>query len=69
MSTTTPTIVGGGFEFYDFVSVQALVNVTALERDLGEAPWVMSVGFDAVRFGVFMRDLATRLFYPNILEE
>lgn len=61
-------IAGGGFEFYDFVSVQALVNLSALDGDLAQAPWVLSVGFDTVRFGFFMRDLGTRLFRRNALD-
>ena len=46
-------VTGGGLEFYDFVSVQALVNVSALGRDLYEAPWVLAIGFDAVQLGLF----------------
>ena len=49
------TIAGGGFEFYDFISVQALANVTALSRDLEEAPWVLAIGFDPVQFALFTR--------------
>jgi hypothetical protein len=62
------TIAGGGFEFYDFVSVQALVNLSSLNRDLSEAPWVLAVGFDAVQFGLFTRDVGTRLFRKNTLD-
>lgn len=61
-------IAGGGFEFYDFVSVQALVNLSALDGDIAQAPWVLSVGFDTVRFGFFMRDLGTRLLRKNHLD-
>ncbi|MES2642907.1 MAG: hypothetical protein V4850_25710 [Myxococcota bacterium] len=63
------TIAGGGFEFYDFVSVQGLVNFSSLGRDLSEAPWVLAVGFDAVQFGLFTRDVGARLLRKNTLDE
>lgn len=62
-------IAGGGLELYDFVSVQTLVNVSAVRGDLAQAPWVLSVGFDAVQFGLFTRDLGSRVFYKNGVEE
>ncbi|HND34391.1 MAG TPA: hypothetical protein PLA94_30525, partial [Myxococcota bacterium] len=47
----TSIISGGGFEFYDFFSIQALVNLSALRGNIAQAPWVMAIGFDPVRFG------------------
>ncbi len=63
------TIAGGGFEFYDFVSLQALVNLSSLDRDVHEAPWVLAIGFDAVQFGLFTRDVGARLLRKNTLDE
>ena len=64
----TSIISGGGFEFYDFLSIQALVNISALGGDIAQAPWVMAIGFDPVRFGLFMERLGTRLFWNNELD-
>jgi hypothetical protein len=64
----TSIISGGGFEFYDFFSIQALVNLSALGGDIAQAPWVMAIGFDPVRFGLFMESLGTRLFWNNELD-
>lgn len=62
------TVAGGGFEFYNFFSIQTLVNVTALSRDMEEAPWVLALGFDPVQFALFTRGVGTRIFLPNRLD-
>lgn len=61
-------IIGGGVELYDFVSVQALVNLTSLGRDMSEAPAVLAIGFDPVQFGLFTRDVGARIFRRNTLD-
>ncbi len=65
----TSIISGGGFEFYDFFSIQALVNLSALRGDIAQAPWVMAIGFDPVRFGFFMEGLGRRIFWNNELDQ
>ncbi len=62
------TLAGGGFEFYDFVSVQALVNLSSLGRNLSEAPWALAIGFDPVQFGLFTRGIGTRVLQKNTLD-
>ncbi len=60
-------LVGGGVEFYDFLSLQLMGNVSALGRTREESSYALSVGFDAVRFGRFTADATTRLLFKNEL--
>ena len=58
-------LAGVGVELYDFVSVQALANLSALSRNLAETPSAVAIGFDAVTFGVWTRDAGRRLLRWN----
>jgi hypothetical protein len=62
-------LVGGGMEFFGFVSMQTLVNLSSFLRKEQESTWALAVGFDAVAFGIFTRDAGTRLFSKNELHE
>jgi len=62
-------LAGAGVEIYDFLSVQALANLSALTRDLAETPSAIAIGFDAVRFSAYTRDAAARLTRPNPIDE
>ena len=62
-------LIGGGFELYDFISVQALVNLSALTRDAAEAPFTFGVGFDAVTFADLSRGLFTKIFRANPIDK
>lgn len=62
-------VVGGGVALFDFLSLQGLVNVSALFREGPEARWVPVVGFDAVSFARYTRRAWSRLVYDNSLEE
>jgi hypothetical protein len=61
-------LAGVGVELYDFVSIQALANLSALTRDITETPSAIAVGFDALRFGAFFRDAGARLLRDNPID-
>lgn len=62
-------VAGGGLEYYDFLSLQLLVNLSSLGRERPESTTTFAVGFDAVQFGRFTADAFTRLFWNNHLDK
>ena len=64
-------LVGGGLEFFEFLSVQMLASPQgALDSDPATTPnWNFAVGFDAVQFGKFFRNAGTRLLREYQLRE
>ena len=68
-SAFNAALAGGGLELYDFLSVQALANASALFRDVDtEHSWTLAIGFDAVQFARFTRHAGARLFRQNHLD-
>jgi hypothetical protein len=62
-------LVGGGIEVLQMFTVQILGNASAPFRDDLESGWALAVGFDAVQFGRFAKDLSARLFRESPLAE
>ena len=62
-------LLGGGLEFFDFVSVQLLANARApFHRDV-DYGWTLAAGFDAVQFGRFFANAGARLQREHPLRE
>jgi hypothetical protein len=62
-------ITGAGLEFFRFVSVQGLANLSSFLRDGAETQFALAIGFDAVQFTVFTRDAVSRLLRRNTLDD
>ena len=60
--------LGVGIEFYDFLSLNLLMDTAAIGHLSTNPQWGLVVGFDAVRFADFSRKLTQRLFSTNQLK-
>ncbi len=54
-------VVGGGLEFFEFLSVQLLINARAPFLRGLEPGWTLAAGFDAVQAGRFFGNLGEQL--------
>jgi hypothetical protein len=62
-------LIGGGLEFFQFLSVQVLGNASAPFRSGGESNWALATGLDTVQLARFSRDLISRLVKDRPLLE
>lgn len=68
-STLNALLAGAGIQFFDSLSVVAVVNVSAFTREQAETTTALSIGFDAGQFAEFSRAYTSRLFKANQLDE